>query len=170
MSFAAAASDVGRHKEAPMMRALCSSTLLLCLVAAGCALDQNGNPIDLPAEEELGSGGSAGAAAAAQPGEAAVKGDGPITPAAVCGDQICAPNVEDCGNCPGDCPCWQQGTFCSGGQCVGHCGDNFCAPNLENCGNCPIDCACPGGTVCQNNQCREPCDFCCRKPWLCEPQ
>jgi len=101
--------------------------------------------------------------------------------AATCGDGVCAPGVEDCGTCPGDCPCWQPGTICSSRQCVPVCGDNFCAPSLEDCGTCPVDCPCPDGTSCQNRQCvsapPDPCeadpvccgDICCRRPWKCGP-
>ena len=89
---------------------------------------------------------------------------------AVCGDGSCAPGVENCGNCPGDCPC-ASGTACSLSQCVPVCGNGQCFPGVENCGNCATDCPCPGGTTCQNQQCRppDPCDgdICCRKPWLC---
>ncbi|MBR57033.1 MAG: hypothetical protein CMH54_03135 [Myxococcales bacterium] len=38
---------------------------------------------------------------------------------AVCGDQTCAPGIEDCGSCPGDCPC-ASGTSCVQNQCVGN--------------------------------------------------
>jgi len=34
-----------------------------------------------------------------------------------CGDGACAPGVEDCGSCPGDCPC-PPGNACELGQCV----------------------------------------------------
>jgi hypothetical protein len=98
---------------------------------------------------------------------------------AVCGDQACTPNVEDCGTCPGDCPC-PGGFVCSNRQCVPVCGDGSCAPGVEDCGNCPIDCPCFGGATCQNHQCvSDPCngdpccgdpccgDICCRRPQLC---
>jgi hypothetical protein len=93
----------------------------------------------------------------------------------------CAPNIEDCGTCPGDCPC-PGGFVCSNRQCVPICGDNSCAPGAEDCGTCPIDCPCPGGTFCSNRQCvSDPCngdpccgdpccgDICCRRPHLCCP-
>jgi hypothetical protein len=148
-----------------MKRALSIGTLLLCLAMAGCALDDPAVSTD---QSELQTGGD----------QLAPK-SGPVTTAAVCGDGICTPGVEGCGNCPADCPCWQQGTICSGGQCVPICGDGYCSPGTEDCGLCPVDCPCPGGTECQNRQCVEPdpcggdpcCgDICCRKPWLCEPQ
>jgi hypothetical protein len=34
-----------------------------------------------------------------------------------CGDGSCAPGVEDCGKCPGDCPC-PAGKSCENSQCV----------------------------------------------------
>jgi len=34
----------------------------------------------------------------------------------VCGDKKCAPGVEDCGKCPGDCPC-PSGKSCQNNQC-----------------------------------------------------
>ncbi|MDP6944359.1 MAG: glycoside hydrolase family 71/99-like protein, partial [Myxococcota bacterium] len=74
-----------------------------------------------------------------------------------CGDGACAPGVEDCGNCPGDCLC-PNGTSCQGHLCVDDgpgCGDGACAPGVEDCGNCPGDCPCPGGSVCQDHQCVE---------------
>src|SRR5262245_43619235 len=46
---------------------------------------------------------------------------------AVCGDNSCAPGEEDCGTCPGDCPC-PGGFVCSQRQCVPVCGDGSCAP------------------------------------------
>jgi hypothetical protein len=65
-------------------------------------------------------------------------------------DGSCAPGVEDCFSCPGDCPC-PMGTACGGtGQCltVDVCGDGSCAPFVEGCGNCPGDCPCPAGEAC----------------------
>ena len=75
---------------------------------------------------------------------------------AVCGDGSCAPGVEDCGTCPGDCPC-PDGFTCSQRQCVPVCGDGSCAPGVEDCGTCPVDCPCPGGLTCQYRQCLHPC-------------
>ena len=99
---------------------------------------------------------------------------------AVCGDGACTPNVEDCGTCPGDCPC-PGGFVCSNRQCVPVCGDGSCAPGVEDCGTCPVDCPCPGGLACSNRQCvdpdpchgdpccGDPCcgDPCCRRPQSC---
>jgi hypothetical protein len=99
---------------------------------------------------------------------------------AVCGDNSCTPSEEDCGTCPGDCPC-PGGFVCSSRQCVPICGDGSCAPGAEDCGTCPVDCPCADGLVCSNRQCvnpdpcggdpccGDPCcgDECCRRPWLC---
>lgn len=94
---------------------------------------------------------------------------------AVCGDGSCAPGEEDCGTCPGDCPC-PGGFVCSSRQCVPVCGDGSCAPGAEDCGTCPVDCPCPDGLVCSNRQCvsADPCggdpccgDICCTRPHLC---
>jgi YD repeat-containing protein len=80
--------------------------------------------------------------------------DDPGDPPATCGDGVCAPNVEDCGVCAGDCPC-PAGRVCSvqgsPGQCVQPppvCGDGVCAPNVEDCGVCAEDCPCAAGRVC----------------------
>jgi hypothetical protein len=94
---------------------------------------------------------------------------------AVCGDGACTPSLEDCGTCPGDCPC-PGGFVCSNRQCVPVCGDGSCAPGAEDCGTCPVDCPCPGGQFCSNRQCvSDPCasdpvccgDFCCLHPNRC---
>ena len=73
-----------------------------------------------------------------------------------CGDGICAPGVEDCGVCPGDCPC-PDGQSCVDRQCKtppAACGDGTCAPGVEDCGLCPSDCPCPTGQSCSNRQCQ----------------
>ncbi len=55
-----------------------------------------------------------------------------------CGDGDCAPNIEDCGNCPEDCPC-PGGTSCVDHQCVdqqqtcSNMGGNHCSQS----GSCP---------------------------------
>jgi hypothetical protein len=88
---------------------------------------------------------------------------------AVCGDNICTPGAEDCGTCPGDCPCG-SGFTCSNRVCVPVCGDGVCSPGAEDCGTCPVDCPCPGGLTCRNRQCvSDPCDGdpCCQRPHLC---
>lgn len=150
-----------------MKRTLSIGSLVLCAAAASCALDELGVSMDVP---DLSIAGEPGA-------DRRDSTSGSTT--AVCGDGLCAAEVEGCGNCPGDCPCWQQGTICSAGRCVPVCGDGYCAPGMEDCGQCPIDCACPGGSSCQGEECAapdpcggDPCcgDLCCRKPWLCEPQ
>src|SRR3954471_1223816 len=46
---------------------------------------------------------------------------------AVGGDGACTRSLEDCGTCPGDCPC-PGGFVCSNRQCVPVCGDGSCAP------------------------------------------
>jgi hypothetical protein len=151
-----------------MKHALWTSILLIGLGIASCALDDAAGP----------QPGAGSLTAPVQTADSAKSSSGPGI-AAVCGDGVCTPDIEGCGNCPGDCPCWQQGTICSGGQCVPICGDGVCLPDVEGCGNCPVDCPCPSGLVCSSGQCvdpdpcgGDPCcgDICCRKPWLCEPQ
>ena len=65
-------------------------------------------------------------------------------PAFVCGDDICTADVESCGNCIQDCPCWMPGTTCNPnpmpGVCENVCGNGLCGPG-ENAGNCSEDCA-----------------------------
>ncbi len=89
---------------------------------------------------------------------------------ATCGDAVCTPGVEDCGTCPGDCPC-ADGFTCSNRQCVPICGNGVCSPGAEDCGTCPVDCPCPDGLTCRNRQCvaQDPCngDICCLRPHLC---
>jgi hypothetical protein len=72
---------------------------------------------------------------------------------ASCGDNFCAPVLEDCGTCPGDCPCW-PGTTCSHNQCLDNgCGDDTCSAS-EDCSTCPDDCGCEEGSSCQAGACR----------------
>jgi hypothetical protein len=88
------------------------------------------------------------------------------TPA--CGDGICEPGVEDCGDCPTDCPCWDPARpicqttppappghgFCVANPGDGHvCGDGICAAGTEDCAICAVDCPCwdPANPVCISN-------------------
>ena len=62
-----------------------------------------------------------------------------------CGDGICAPGVEDCGSCPGDCPCWGSGTTeCYRGECV----------------QCVVNTDCYPGCNCIDNSCVFGCHRC----------
>jgi hypothetical protein len=75
--------------------------------------------------------------------------------APTCGDGTCAPFDEDCGSCPGDCPC-ATGSQCSGNVCVAipSCGNGSCDPGTgEDCESCGLDCACPEGSHCENRTC-----------------
>ena len=55
-----------------------------------------------------------------------------------CGNGVCDGYPEDCGTCPGDCPC-PGGTQCENRQCVTFCGNGSCDGG-EDCGSCPRDC------------------------------
>ncbi len=68
---------------------------------------------------------------------------------AVCGDNMCS-GLENCGNCPGDCPCSGKcRRLRSRYACVG---DHHCSRRHgENCKNSPADCRCTGGKVCMPN-------------------
>lgn len=72
--------------------------------------------------------------------------------AVVCGDHMCAPFVEGCASCPGDCPC-AAGSMCRAGVC--------CAPSCPaSCGSdgCGNYCgACPTGQSCTRTGCRAVC-------------
>jgi len=85
--------------------------------------------------------------------------DGGVVVPPECGNGSCAPGVEDCGSCPGDCPC-PPNMVCEAGQCVDdgggdppECGNGSCTPGLEDCARCPGDCPCPPNTVCEASQC-----------------
>src|SRR5262245_41151576 len=118
-----------------MKRALSSATLLfVCLTTAACALEESTGPGGTADDSSLSRPPTATQTAA---GEASVlDGGAPSAVAANCGDGVCTPYAEDCGNCLIDCPCWQAGTVCSAGQCV------ISTPE------CDLN------------------DICCRKPWL----
>ena len=59
--------------------------------------------------------------------------DCPVDCPAVCDDGVCAPGQEDCGTCPGDCPC-PEGQSCEDHACV----EAGCTP--ETCGSLGVDC------------------------------
>lgn len=63
---------------------------------------------------------------------------------------------ENCGTCPGDCPC-SYGYSCVVDTCVlnlSNCGNLVCDYGAgENCGTCFGDCPCSQGQVCLNNAC-----------------
>mgnify|MGYP003866663129 CR=1 FL=1 len=70
----------------------------------------------------------------------------------MCGDNVCTPDVESCGNCLQDCPCWMPGTTCNAdpypGVCENVCGNGLCGPG-ENAGNCSQDCSVQcGDSIC----------------------
>ncbi len=69
-------------------------------------------------------------------------------PGAQCGDNVC--NLgENCGTCPGDCPC-AQGQVCIQNACSVPivCGDGACSVGQENCATCLADCPCEPGRIC----------------------
>jgi hypothetical protein len=63
----------------------------------------------------------------------------------VCGDGVCAPGVEDCGLCTGDCPC-RSGTHCEARQCVAD-GGNSGGANL------PFGAPCATNEECSTGRC-----------------
>jgi hypothetical protein len=83
-----------------------------------------------------------------------------------CGDSVCTTVLENCGNCPGDCPCTMPGTTCIGGQCHTYCGNGTCEPVVEDNCNCPGDCppVCGNGTC----DCEETCASCPSECGACQ--
>jgi len=83
----------------------------------------------------------------------------------VCGDNVCTPDVESCGNCIQDCPCWMPGTTCNAdpypGVCENVCGNGLCGPD-ENAGNCSEDCPVQcGDSICSiGESCPSDCAGC----------
>lgn len=97
-----------------MKRALLSaSLLLLCLATATCALEESADTGSAARDSSPSRSTTTQAAS-----EAGVIDTAPTAVSAICGDNVCTPSLEDCGTCLSDCPCWQAGTVCSGGQCI----------------------------------------------------
>jgi hypothetical protein len=74
-----------------------------------------------------------------------------------CGNGVCDPSEETCGNCVADCACTAD-KVCDGKACVPLCGNGVCdSASGENCGACAKDCACKSSEECSQNACRTRC-------------